>query len=111
MVTIRLFFLVISFAVALILFSCNKEQNPLTSYQVSIKNNYSGLIDSIYVGDHFIDSLNINQETQPITLKKQEYQFSCKTFSTLKLTATINIQGLKENLTIIVQSDGKITIE
>ena len=105
-------FLIIISIFSLFIFSCKKEELGVPiNYSVFIKNNYFETIDSIFIDSLFIDTLKTKQISTPLTLKKQVYQFSCKTFSKLRISAKVKIQGVKENLTIILLSDGKIIIE
>lgn len=95
-----------------ILSSCSKDDAlPIDTYQISIENRYFERIDSIYVGQYFEDSLLVNQISVPLKLKKNTYVFSCITYSKLKLSATLFIQGRKENLKVLVNESGKISLE
>jgi hypothetical protein len=105
--------LMIKFSLLLIsifVFACNKDTLP-EIYSVSIQNNYFEALNSIYFDKQYVDTLKEGKTSQTIRLKKQTYSFTCKTLSSLKLSATINLQGNKENLTIIVNQNGKISIE
>ena len=82
-----------------------------TNVDNSFKNKYFERIDSIFVGQYFEDSLLVNQISLPLKLKKNSYVFSCITYSKLKLSATIFIQGSKANLKVVVNESGKISLE
>lgn len=108
------FFLIINCIVLIVvlLSSCSKDEDlTIDTYQLSIENKYFERIDSIYVGQYFKDSLLVNQISEPLKLKKNSYVFSCITDSKLKLSANILIQGRKENLKLVINESGKISIE
>jgi hypothetical protein len=104
------------FAINLILIvllnSCSKDESlPIDSYKISVENRYFERIDSIFVGQYFEDSLLVNQISRQLKLKKNSYTFSCITYSKLKFSAIILIQGQKEYLKVLINESGKISIE
>lgn len=99
------------FSIFLSLFACSKQELEPSIYHVQIKNSYFEPIDSIKLGTNYINQLKVDSISKKILLKKGNYTFSCITKSSLKITANIDLKGLKQAISIQLNRKGKVEIE
>jgi len=100
------YFLIISFFV-----SCSKVDLEPDTYDVQIKNNYFEVIDSVKFGNNYLGTIPIASLSETFSVEKNVYVFSCLTFSQLKITAEVEVQGSSPKLFITLNNNGKVELE
>lgn len=91
--------------------SCNSSDFEPSFYSMKVKNQYFERIDSVQLGEYKLNPLGLEAVSESVNLKKGVFQFSCITKSSLKISATIDIQGIEPKLTLFVKHNGNITVE
>lgn len=106
--TIKLFLLLIS---TVFIYSCKKEINELNNFDVTIHNNYFELLDTVSFANKQFVGLDIGKSTNVINITNGTYPLHCVTNSKLAIDASIEIKGSFQNVKIVINSNGAITIQ
>ncbi len=100
-----------SIVISLALNSCEKAEVEPKEYSVIVTNSYFERIDSVNLSTYELKSIEISKSSIEINLNKGNYPFTFISASGLGFESTVAIKGLRENLQIIVNENGEITIE
>ena len=103
----KFYFLLIFFCSFLLFyFSCL----PTEEVSIQIENQYSEKVTDCKLGEHSLGNLEKGAKTEIIFFPMGEYDFSCKTASGFIITAKILLTIKKKHLSLIINKEGKLTI-
>jgi len=97
-------------ALSLVCSSCGKQEVRPYNYSVIVVNNYFERIDSVKLSCYELNSIEVNNNSNEIILSQEDYPLSFISASGLHYSANLKIQGVKENLQIVVDNNGRVII-
>lgn len=102
------FLFLISIAVIL---SCKKETKELTNFSVTVQNSYFETLDTIsFAGKQFL-LIDTAKSTPVINVANGTYLLHCVTHSQLAIDANVEIKGSFQNVKVVINSKGNITVQ
>lgn len=94
-----------------VIISCKKETKELTSFSVTVQNNYFETLDTInFAGKKFL-LVDTAKSTPVVNVATGVYPLHCVTHSQLAINANVEIKGSFQNVKVVINSKGNITVQ
>lgn len=103
--------IVITITILICLIFLNSCSTNIEVYQFNIKNHYFEPLYNTKIGEIVFDTIFVNESTPTEIINQGNYIFTSETQSGLFLESAINFQGNKGFLKLVINKNGKLTIE